>query len=200
MKYILPEPREKVFGSLAVPCFIEIGSHNLHVRHNFIMLMFLQFAVSFAFIPRMISVPRFRWELMKNRRSLIVLWDIESFPLFSLWAICHCWLIAVKGPACLIGWLQTLYVVMSVTHLFYLPLIVALDHLHILLGSAPCLVILGCNVGWKMIWFHQVYMMMTTVLSIGRYMLMILSIFDDIVVESCTDSLILAVRICLWSA
>ena len=37
--FILPEPREYVFGSVAVPCSIAIGSHNLHVWHNVIILL-----------------------------------------------------------------------------------------------------------------------------------------------------------------
>lgn len=45
-------------GSVAVPCFIAIGSHNLHVRHSFIMFLFLIFAVSFSSILRMISIPK----------------------------------------------------------------------------------------------------------------------------------------------
>ena len=75
-----------------------------------------------------------------------------SLPIFSLWAICHCWLIAVSGPAFSISWLHPFYTVMIVTFLFCLPLIVTYDHLLIPRGSSPCIVTLGCNVGCRMGW------------------------------------------------
>ena len=122
------------------------------MQHSLMILLFLQFAVSFAFMLRMISVPFFRWELMKTCNSIIVLSAMFSLPLFSLLAICHCWLIAVSGPVVSIDWLHTLYTVMVVIFLFYFPLIVAYDHLPIPRGSSPCVVTLGCNIGCKMVW------------------------------------------------
>ena len=58
----------------------------------------------------------------------------------------------VVGPAYSIGWLHTLYTVMIVIFLFCLPRIVAHVHLPIPWGSSPCVVTLGCNVGWRMVW------------------------------------------------
>ena len=89
---------------------------------------------------------------MKTCKSIIVLSAMFSLPLFSLWAICHCWLIAVSGPAVSNDWLNTLYTVMIVICLFCRPLIVAHNHLPIPRGSSPCVVTLGCNVGCKMVW------------------------------------------------
>ena len=97
---------------------------------------------------------------------------IFSLPLFLRWAICHCWLMNVVGPAYSIGWLHTLYTVMIVIFLFCLPRIVAHVHLPIPWGSLPCVVTLGCNVGWY--GFHQVCMVMTMVSLIRNVMLMIL--------------------------
>ena len=89
---------------------------------------------------------------MKNCRLVIVLSAMFPLPLFSLWAIFHCWLIAVSGPAVSIGWLHTLYTVMIVIFLFCLPLIVAYDYLPIPRGSLSYVVTLGCNVRCKMVW------------------------------------------------
>ena len=59
---------------------------------------------------------------------------------------------AVVVPTCSMGWLHTLYTVMIVIFLFFLPRIVAQDHLPIPLGSSPCVVTLGCSDGWRMVW------------------------------------------------
>ena len=139
-----------MFSSVAVPCFIAIGSHSLHMRNSFIIVLIFQFAVSFTSMLRIISVPRFLWELMKNCKSMMVSLAMFSLPIFSLWAICHCWLIAVSGPAFSISWLHPFYTVMIVTFLFCLPLIVTYDHLLIPRRSSPCIVTLGCNVGCRM--------------------------------------------------
>ena len=80
-----------MFGSNSVPCFIAIGSHSLLIRHTLMILLFLQFAVSFASMQRMISIPLFRWELMKTCKSIIVLSAIFSLPLI------HCGLFAIVG-------------------------------------------------------------------------------------------------------
>ena len=82
----------------------------------------------------------------------MVLSAMLSLPLFSLWAICHCWLIAVSGPAVSTSWLHSLYTVMIFIFLFCLLLIVAHGHLPIPRGSPPCVVTLGCNIGCKMVW------------------------------------------------
>ena len=80
-----------MFGSNSVPYFIAIGSHSLLIRHTLMILLFLQFVVSFAFILRMISVPLFRWELMKTCKSTIVLSVMFLMPLF------HCGLFSIVG-------------------------------------------------------------------------------------------------------
>ena len=122
------------------------------MQHSVMIVLFLQFIVSFASILRMISIPLFRWELMKTCKSIIVLSTMFSLSLFSLWAICHCWLIAVSGPTISIGWLHTLYSVIIVIFLFCLPLIVAHENLPIPREPSPGVVTLGYNVGCKMVW------------------------------------------------
>ena len=122
------------------------------MRQSFSMVLFVQFAVSFVSMHKMISEPIFRWELMNSCKSVMVLSTIFTLPLFFRWAICHCWLMAVVGPACSIGWLHTLYTVMIVICLFCLPRIVAHDRLPIPRGSSPYVATLGCNDGWRMIW------------------------------------------------
>ena len=108
------------------------------MRYSFKIVLFLTFADSFVSMQRIISVPR-------------VLSAMFSLPLFSLWAICYCWLIAVVVPDFSIGWLNTLYTIMIVIFLFSLPLIVSHDNLSISRGSSPCVVTLGCNVGCRIV-------------------------------------------------
>ena len=74
-----------MFGTFSVPCFITIGLDNLQVWHIFIMLLFLQFAVSFAFMHKMISFPFLRCELM-NICSLhggVCHWFVSSIVLLG---------------------------------------------------------------------------------------------------------------------
>ena len=78
-----------MFGSNLVPCFIEIGSHSLHIRHTLMILLFLQFAILFASMQRIISIPLSRWELMKTCKSIIVLSAMFSLTFF------HCGLFAI---------------------------------------------------------------------------------------------------------
>ena len=49
----------------------------------FMILLFLQFAVSFAFMLNMISFPRFCCELVNACISFMVASTIDQFPLFS---------------------------------------------------------------------------------------------------------------------
>ena len=67
------DPIEYVFGSVVVPCFIAMESHNWQVWYSFMGLLFLQFAVLFVSMLRIISIPRFRWEFMKTCKLVIVM-------------------------------------------------------------------------------------------------------------------------------
>ena len=79
-----------MFGYVFVSRFIVIGSHNLHMRYVFIMLLFLQFSVSFASILNMIAFALLCCELKFFYSSFMVVSVIDAFPLFSCWEIFHC--------------------------------------------------------------------------------------------------------------